>query len=72
MLTVQIISSSAPLDLAVLEAIQQDISNQIPEIGVMIRNGLLQEIRVVSGVFDDVHYRKAIKAKRIHTDKEVY
>jgi phenylacetate-coenzyme A ligase PaaK-like adenylate-forming protein len=70
-LTIQIISNSSFMDLCLLEEIQQDISKKIPEIGMMIKNGLLQEIRVVHGIFDDTQHRNAIKLKRIHTHKDV-
>jgi phenylacetate-coenzyme A ligase PaaK-like adenylate-forming protein len=71
-LTIQIITNSSFMDLCLLEKIQQDISKKIPEIGMMIKNGLLQEIRVVHGVFDDTKHRNAIKLKRIHTHKDVF
>ena len=70
-LTVQIINNSGSLDMFVLEAIQRDISQQIPEIRIMIQNGLLQEIRVIQGLFDDSQHRNTIKLKRIHTQEDV-
>lgn len=72
LLTVEIILKSELelLDPLVLKTIQLDISYRIPEIGTMIQNGLLQEIRVSQSVFNDVEHRNAVKFKKIHTSKE--
>ncbi|MFC4099430.1 phenylacetate--CoA ligase family protein [Paenibacillus xanthanilyticus] len=63
-LTVHILGETIAPD--VLEAIKRDIAGSIPEIGVMIQGGMLQEIRVITGVFDDAVHRQAIKGKKIH------
>lgn len=72
LLTVQIINTSESFDSLVLKAIQQDISHRIPEIGIMIQNGLLEEIQVTHTVFDDSQHRNTVKLKRVYNSKEVF
>ncbi len=72
LLTIQIINNSVSLDSLVLEAIKHDIAHRIPEIGIMIQNGLLEEIQVTHAVFDDSQHRTAVKLKKIHNSKEVF
>lgn len=73
LLTVQIILKSELelLDSLVLKTFQHEIAHRIPEIGIMIQNGLLQEIRVLQSVYNDSEHRNAVKFKRIHNSKEV-
>ncbi|OAB45524.1 CoF synthetase [Paenibacillus glacialis] len=71
LLTIQIINKSVSLDPHILEAVKHDITHRIPEIGIMIQNGLLEEIRVTHVIFDDSQHRNAVKLKRIHNSKEV-
>ncbi|TYP76621.1 CoF synthetase [Paenibacillus methanolicus] len=63
-LTVHILGETVAPDA--LDAIKQEIAGRIPEIGVMIQGGMLQEIRVIAGAFDDTVHRQAIKGKKIH------
>lgn len=63
-LTVQILGETVAPEA--LEAIKRDISDRIPEIGTMIRGGILQEIRVIADAFDDALHRQAVKGKKIH------
>lgn len=48
-----------------LEGIRHDVENRIPEIGDMIRSGILEGIQVVGGVFDDSEHRSVVKHKKI-------
>ncbi|MBD2864619.1 CoF synthetase [Paenibacillus sp. IB182363] len=48
-----------------LEQIRHDLDNRIPEIGTMIRSGLLDRIQVLGGTFEDEAYRGAVKNKKI-------
>lgn len=48
-----------------LEQIRYDLENRIPEIGTMIRAGLLDRIQVFGGAFEDEAYRGTVKNKKI-------
>ncbi|MEC0089561.1 phenylacetate--CoA ligase family protein [Paenibacillus macquariensis] len=72
LLTIQIITRSEPVDSLVLQAIQYDIAHCIPEIGIMIQNGLLEDIQVTHAIYDDSQHRNTIKLKRIYNSKEVF
>jgi len=72
LLTIQIITKSEPVDSLVLQEVQHDITHRIPEIGIMIQNGLLEEIQVTHAIYDDSQHRIAIKLKRIYNSKEVF
>ncbi|WP_233531200.1 phenylacetate--CoA ligase family protein [Paenibacillus alkalitolerans] len=65
-LTVQIFGDSATEEA--LRAIRCDVADRIPEIGVMIRNGMLRDIRVVACPFDDSVNRSAVKLKKIYRE----
>ncbi|WP_068650896.1 hypothetical protein [Paenibacillus antarcticus] len=72
LLTIQIVTKSEPIDSLMLQAIQYDITHHIPEIGIMIQNGLLEEIQVNHAIYDDSQHRNAIKLKRVYNNKEVF
>ncbi|MFH5187344.1 CoF synthetase [Paenibacillus sp. TAB 01] len=54
-----------PLSAAVLAGIRHDVENRIPEIGIMIRSGILDGIQVVGETFDDAEHRGSVKSKKI-------
>ncbi|WP_010267866.1 AMP-binding protein [Paenibacillus senegalensis] len=51
---------------AVLEQIRNELEERLPEIGMMIRAGLLEPIQVIRGHFNDSMYSRAVKNKKIH------
>lgn len=53
----------------ILDAIQQDLEERIPEIGAMIRSGIIGRIRVAGGSFQDEEQRRSVKHKKIYYDK---
>ncbi|SDE61865.1 phenylacetate-CoA ligase [Paenibacillus sp. UNCCL117] len=48
-----------------LADIRSDLENRIPEIGMMIRAGLLQSIEVTEDAYDDSRHRGQVKGKKI-------
>ncbi|MNI13597.1 AMP-binding enzyme [compost metagenome] len=48
-----------------LTSIRDDLENRIPEIGIMIRSGILEGIQVIGGVYDDSLHRHSVKGKKI-------
>jgi phenylacetate-coenzyme A ligase PaaK-like adenylate-forming protein len=52
-------------ETSVLESIRSDMENQIPEIGTMIRAGILDGIQVFGGAYEDSLYHRVIKNKKI-------
>lgn len=52
-----------------LETIRQELEERIPEIGGMIRSGILGQIQVVYGSFLDEEQRSRVKYKKIYYDK---
>jgi cysteine synthase A/phenylacetate-CoA ligase len=50
----------------VLERIRRDVEDRIPEIGIMIRAGILEGIQVIAGAFEDSQHRSAVKNKKIY------
>ncbi|TVY09489.1 CoF synthetase [Paenibacillus cremeus] len=56
---------SPKLTDALLQAIQRDLTDRIPEIGEMIRGRMLGEIRLIGGTFDDSSHRSTVKNKKI-------
>ncbi|WP_246067417.1 CoF synthetase [Paenibacillus koleovorans] len=55
----------ARLEPALLERIRDEIEHRIPEIGMMIRAGILDRIRLYSGKIDDTQFHGAVKSKKI-------
>jgi len=55
---------------SVLEGIRADLENRIPEIGAMIRAGILQGIQVIGADFDDSDHRGSVKNKKISYEIE--
>lgn len=49
----------------VLESIRRDVEDRIPEIGMMIRAGILDGIQVTGDSFDDANHRSSVKYKKI-------
>ncbi|NEW07917.1 CoF synthetase [Paenibacillus sp. SYP-B3998] len=49
----------------VLESIRYDLENCIPEIGLMIRAGILEGIQVIWAPFEDSQLRSSVKGKKI-------
>ncbi|MGM1048527.1 MAG: AMP-binding protein [Bacillota bacterium] len=52
-----------------LEAVRQELEERIPEIGAMIRSGILGRIQVVYGSFQDEKQRSRVKHKKVYYDK---
>lgn len=50
---------------SVLDRIRSDVENRIPEIGTMIRAGILDGIQVTGHPFDDANHRGSVKSKKI-------
>ncbi|WP_028549056.1 AMP-binding protein [Paenibacillus sp. UNC451MF] len=54
----------------VLKSIRSDLENRIPEIGAMIRAGILEGIQVIGAAFDDSDHRSSVKNKKISYEVE--
>ncbi|MEK8128007.1 CoF synthetase [Paenibacillus filicis] len=55
---------------SVLGSIRLDLENRIPQIGMMIRSGLLDGIEVIGGTYEDGQHRGAVKGKRVIYEEE--
>ncbi|WP_246062830.1 phenylacetate--CoA ligase family protein [Paenibacillus ehimensis] len=67
-LKVHVYSSHA--DPSRLESLKRDLENRIPEIGAMIRAGILEGIQVIGERFEDSQHRSSVKAKKIYYEVE--
>ncbi|MEW9701160.1 CoF synthetase [Paenibacillus sp. SI8] len=56
---------SQVVDPSLLERVRSDLEERTPEIGMMIRSGILEGIQVIGSSFDDSLHRSSVKHKKI-------
>ncbi|NMO96072.1 CoF synthetase [Paenibacillus lemnae] len=54
---------------SVLQAVRAELEERIPEIGAMVRSGIIGRITVEQGDFEDESQRSSVKQKKIYYDK---